>query len=220
MEERKYTYNKIGEPEIDNLLDQVEKALGFQLFIWQRQYIYTGKKEWIGGRWTGKTTALILRELLIFTEDDEPLDLICPLTKRAQLYKEEMRKIQQKLDHFLIPTRKVWYDETDKIGSKSFEMDVTTLYPSFEHYLEKIGAFEDDVILRNLKAYGITKENLVHNLYRIQVFSFAETKQIECLKKLFLVDGEYAFTLCKTTNMKTDRTEIRCTVWVEKEENV
>lgn len=33
MDDRNYPYNKVGDLYIDELLDRVEEALGFQLFI-------------------------------------------------------------------------------------------------------------------------------------------------------------------------------------------
>lgn len=225
MEERKYPYNKVGDPYIDELLDRVEEALGFQLFIWQRQYIWTGKTEWVGGRWTGKTTAYILRTLLRFTENDEPLDMICPSTKQGEIFKKDMKDLQKKLDEFGISTRKVWYNKEDRELQKekkqekshSVEIDVSMLYPDITKVFKTIMLSEDDIILKQLKEYGITKGNILRNLGRVQVLCCPPYGEKACMKKRFLVDGDYAFTLIYKTELKNEGQTMTCSIDVEED---
>lgn len=229
MEPRKYPYTKIGEPHIDDLLDRVEEALGFQLFIWQRQYIWTGDNCWVGGRWTGKTTAHILRTLLIFKEEDGPLDMTRPLTARERLYKEEMKAINQKLDYFRIPTREVWYNieyksirQEKKTKRQAIGIDVIDLFPNVINKItQQMQIAENDIVYYKLKEYGITKDNLVNNMQRVQVFSlYPANTENNCLKKRFLIDGFYAFTVCYKTTLDSDGYMLKGDVWIEEEENV
>lgn len=228
MDDRNYPYNKVGDLHIDELLDRVEEALGFQLFIWQRQYIWTGKTEWVGGRLTGKTTAYILRSLLRFTENDGPLDMIRPSTKRGELYKEQMNDIQKKLDYFGIPTRKVWYNKEDRElqedkkqeKSRLIDIDISMLYPDITKVVKSIMLSEDDIILKQLKEYGITKGNILRNLGRVQVLCCPPYGEKACVKKRFLVDGTYAFTLIYKTELKNDGQIMERSIYVEKEKNV
>ena len=62
-----WIYRPINEPDLENTLEAVEKALGFKLFVWQKTFIATGVF-----RQYGATTAKILRELLAV--DARPLD--------------------------------------------------------------------------------------------------------------------------------------------------
>lgn len=96
-----WIYNPVNEPDLDNTLAAVEKALGFKLFIWQKTFIATGKF-----RRYGATTAEILRELLAV--DERPLDYTAPPGScMAALYRAELLKIKEKLDVAGVPTRKV-----------------------------------------------------------------------------------------------------------------
>lgn len=57
----------------DLILYQVEKALGFELYDWQKAYII-GESDWVmPGRGNGRTTAYILRTLL--RAGEEPIKL-------------------------------------------------------------------------------------------------------------------------------------------------
>ena len=37
-----WIYRPINEPDLENTLEAVEKALGFKLFVWQKTFIATG----------------------------------------------------------------------------------------------------------------------------------------------------------------------------------
>lgn len=98
-----WIYRPINEPDLENTLAAVEKALGFKLFIWQKTFIATGIF-----RQYGETTAKILRELLAV--DARPLDYTNKNpggSIRAAFYREELLKIKEKLDAAGVPTRKV-----------------------------------------------------------------------------------------------------------------
>lgn len=91
--------------ERDSLVDfnAVEKALGFRLFGWQKDYILSGCA--YAGRRTGKTTAEILHQLLSINE--EPIDFTRPApSHRIAIIRGEYRDIWEK-------TSKSWNrDET------------------------------------------------------------------------------------------------------------
>ena len=85
----------------------MEKALGFDLFIWQKMYIKTGEY-----RKSGMMTAHILKELLDVSA--KPIDFIKPSwSSREDFYRTELRHIKQKLDDAGIPTRSVWFSKED-----------------------------------------------------------------------------------------------------------
>lgn len=96
-----WIYRPINEPDLENTLAAVEKALGFKLFVWQKTFIATGTF-----RQYGATTAEILRELLAV--DAQPLDYTTsPGSHMGAFYREELLKIKEKLDAAGVPTRKV-----------------------------------------------------------------------------------------------------------------
>lgn len=85
-------------PEI---IEKVEKALGFKLFYWQKTYILN---RWF--RAYGETTAKILRDLL--HTEEPPLDFRRPPSSREDYcYRQDLIDIKQKLDSAGIPTREV-----------------------------------------------------------------------------------------------------------------
>lgn len=95
-------------PYMEKQLEAVEKALGFKLFVWQKTFIVTGHF-----RQYGKTTAEILKDLLAI--DDEPLDYSArPGNARAQFYRDETKKIKEKLDAAGIITRTVFFTKGEK----------------------------------------------------------------------------------------------------------
>lgn len=98
--------------ELDNIISQIEDALGFKLYIWQKTYIQYGEM-----RKTGKTTAYILRQLL--NTDNDPLDLSTQrdYARNAdrianvyyKTYKTMVKEIYEKLVRKGIPVRKVFF---------------------------------------------------------------------------------------------------------------
>lgn len=96
-----WIYAPINEPDLENTLEAVEKAMGFKLFVWQKTFIATGVF-----RRYGATTARILQELLAV--DDEPLNYTTrPISRMDDFYRAELLKIKEKLEAAGIPTRKV-----------------------------------------------------------------------------------------------------------------
>ena len=92
----------------EELFKQVENALGFKLFAWQKTYILYGMY-----RRTGKTTAECLRELL----DDEhcPIDYTHPpRNPREEIHRKELLKIKKKLDDAGIRTNPILRTQRDK----------------------------------------------------------------------------------------------------------
>lgn len=99
----------VGDPEWDNLFEEVEKALGFKLFYWQKTYVIRTAL-----RRCGSTTAYILRDLL-FDIGATPIDYTKPTSdKRNKFYRDELFKIKEKLDKAGIKTREVWLCKAEK----------------------------------------------------------------------------------------------------------
>lgn len=91
--------------------DAIEKALGFRLFAWQKDYIITGCA--YAGRRTGKTTAEILHQLL--SVDEEPIDFSKPAPiKRIDIIRQYYHDIWEKLHDAGIPMRPVFWSKNDK----------------------------------------------------------------------------------------------------------
>lgn len=90
-----------GDPALETVLEAVEKALGFKLFIWQKTFIERGTF-----RRYGATTAEVLKDLLQVNEP--PLDYTMPSRNRMEdFYRRELLDIKERLDAAGIPTRKV-----------------------------------------------------------------------------------------------------------------
>lgn len=95
-------------PQEQELFAAVEKALGFKLYFWQKFYILNGNF-----RRFGKTTAEILRDL-INPYDSSPVDFTrTPHSQQEAFYREELRKIQQRLIACGIQTRPVFWSHKD-----------------------------------------------------------------------------------------------------------
>ena len=90
-------------PEHEELFKRIEAALGFNLFVWQKSFIVMGHF-----RQYGETTARILRELL--DTEAVPLDYTrrC-MSHREDFYRQELRKIQERLKDAGIKTRVVFW---------------------------------------------------------------------------------------------------------------
>lgn len=80
---------------------EIEEAMGFKLFIWQKYFIVRGKY-----RRTGLTTAKAIRRLL---KKDEPLDMrnYRPTNSEERFEMEETLKIYEKLQAAGVETCKV-----------------------------------------------------------------------------------------------------------------
>lgn len=101
-------YGRQFAPDQEKMFDDIEKALGFRLFTWQKTYISMGTF-----RCFGKTTAECLKELL--ETEKEPLDYSKPWKNpREHIHREEMKRIKEKLDAAGIQTRIVFWNQIDK----------------------------------------------------------------------------------------------------------
>ena len=106
----KWIFGELPDPKWNKTIEEVEKALGFKLFYWQKTFILHACS-----RRTGSTTALILRDLLRDTEAT-PIDYTRPApSKQNDNYRHDLLKIKEKLDKAGIKTREVWRCQDDKI---------------------------------------------------------------------------------------------------------
>ena len=88
-------------PDEVEMLEKVEKALGFKLFFWQKTYILRGFF-----RRSGETTAIVLRDLL--QTNRPPIDFTeLPRTKKEEIYRHELMKTKEQLDEAGVETRQV-----------------------------------------------------------------------------------------------------------------
>lgn len=76
----------------DSLFEQIEEALGFRLFFWQKTYIMG-----LGYRHSGQTTADVLRNL-VGECISEPIYLKRPKNHMEDFYQHELIEIKRKLD--------------------------------------------------------------------------------------------------------------------------
>lgn len=111
-----WIYETYFDQEREELYKRIEKALGFKLFAWQKSYIETGFF-----RKYGNTTAVCLANLL--DVDGKPIDFTAmPTSNRADIYRRELRSIQEKLTEAGIPTRTIFWCEADKQRYKEREI--------------------------------------------------------------------------------------------------
>lgn len=107
-QEYKWQHRTIGQPELDKLFEQINEALGIELWIWQKTYMTTGIYRQIGA-----TTAEHLR-LLLF-DGTEPLDYSRPSKNaREENEKKQLREIYEKLNKAGIKTRTVFWSRKEK----------------------------------------------------------------------------------------------------------
>lgn len=95
-------------PGEEEIFGEIEKALGFKLFAWQKTYILQGDF-----RQFGETTARCLKKLLFDVSD--PLDLSGPKDRKSQRECEMLRDIKKRLEEAGIKTRTVYFTKEDKI---------------------------------------------------------------------------------------------------------
>lgn len=99
---------------MEKTYEAIEKALGFDLFIWQKTYIERGIM-----RKYGKTTAEILRALL--DVESAPIDFsFPPKSNLEKIYRKELYEIKCKLTNAGIQTRIVFWNIADKIRFNKF----------------------------------------------------------------------------------------------------
>ena len=95
-------------PEEERIFETIEKALGYELFVWQKTYIISGNF-----RQYGATTAIILRELLNINEPPIDHTIRCK-NESERLYREELKKMKEILENEGIQTRTVFFSNEDK----------------------------------------------------------------------------------------------------------
>ena len=116
--------------------DAVEKALGFRLFGWQKDYILSGCA--YASRRTGKTTAEILHQLLSVNE--EPIDFSRPApSKRIAIVRQDFRDIWEKLRADGIEMRQVFWSEEDK---KKYEIESMNKFNPYKYDGEVFAKYE------------------------------------------------------------------------------
>lgn len=95
-------------PDYEEIFERIEGAMGFKLLVWQKAFIVTGHF-----RQYGETTAMILRELLDVTAS--PIDFTArPMSNKEVFYRQEMKKIQEKLKTAGIETRIIFWNAADR----------------------------------------------------------------------------------------------------------
>ena len=105
----------------------VEKALGFQLFSWQKEFIDLGCG--YADRRTGKTTAQILRQLLQI--DEKPIDFSRPApSKRIDIVRQDFRDIWEKLRDAGFDVRPVFWSKEDK---KKYEIESMNKFDPYKY---------------------------------------------------------------------------------------
>lgn len=88
------------EPDMEQQFEAIEKALGFELFVWQKTYIERGEF-----RQFGKTTAEAIRELIVpgnIINYSEP-----PRNSRERFHRRILFEIKQKFEESGIKTNPV-----------------------------------------------------------------------------------------------------------------
>lgn len=107
-EEYEWHHSPLCNEEYDTLFERINKALGIELWIWQKTYITMGVYRQIGA-----TTAESIR-LLLFS-GETPLDLSKPATNnRERIEREQLRDIYEKLNAAGIKTRRVFWNKQEK----------------------------------------------------------------------------------------------------------
>lgn len=98
-----WIYSDGSNPQYHEFFESLENALGFKLFVWQKEYILTGRF-----RRCGETTASILRTLLSPDANLTELDFAhVPRNPQVDFRRKEILKIKEKLDSAGISTNPV-----------------------------------------------------------------------------------------------------------------
>lgn len=97
-----WIYKSVTNPVWDSVFEQIEEALGFKLFFWQKTYIMG-----LGYRHSGQTTADILRKLAGDCVISGPIYLERPKNRMEHIYQNELIRIKRKLDDKGIISRSI-----------------------------------------------------------------------------------------------------------------
>lgn len=115
--------------------DDVEKALGFRLFGWQKSYILHQ-----GFRRMGKTTAEILQMLFDKEQYDNPIDFSePPRNNRLRIFRQAFRDIWEKLQDAGIEMRPVFWSIEDK---KKYEKESMNKSDPYKYAREAFAKYE------------------------------------------------------------------------------
>lgn len=199
LDERVHGSNRLWGDEWEKTFNDVEKALGFELFHWQKEYIATGNRM-IDGRRTGQTTASILFQLLNMVYG-EPLDCSDVSDSRGMCYKKQMCDIKTKLDTVGIKTRRVWFTNEAKwayLAAKR-EKELDTYEYGITQIANTLSGNLNIFIQKCLSGYGLTDIKEIANRVRIEDVSCKEPIN---LKYRFYIDDEYKFTIVSEREMK------------------
>lgn len=183
----------------------IEKALGYKLFVWQKLWI-DDVCEVYGQRRTGKTVAEALKLLLTGVEK-KPMDFsIMTSNPQNRIFKDTVFDMRQRLDEAGIKTRPVFFSVAEKREYYQKQEEkrmafLNTVNSCIYEMIDKLIKEEDELLYRCLYSYGITKENLLNNIDRIECRE-ANDGGTGSVKR-FYIDGKYAFTIRRVSTMFT-----------------
>lgn len=166
----------------DKAFKEVERALGFRLFAWQKDFIQQTDPVNYGRR-SGKTTAYILK-LLLSNVDGRPLDFSRrPNSKRDDFFRKELISVKKKLDEAGVPTRKMFFSEKEKLASENHISDSEKIYYK--------------LVQKGLREYGLSARIYFGSPAYFSKISKTETYNAETntTYEHYYVDGTYAFTI-------------------------
>lgn len=96
-----WIYGTYFEPELEALFEDIEKAIGFKLFVWQKSIIAQGKM-----RRAGQSTAWVLKELVM--PRCSPIDHTTQHINSSHKFDRKMQlDIKQQLDNAGILTNPI-----------------------------------------------------------------------------------------------------------------
>lgn len=187
--------------------DAIERALGFKLFVWQKMWV-DDLCDVYGQRRTGKTVADCLK-ILLAGDMSKLIDMSMPPTNaQNKMFRDTLLDIKKKLDKAGVETRPVFFSEMDKKEYYKKQKEKESILSNTLHYnihkmTEKLIKDENELLYRCLYSYGITKENLLNNIDRIELREVTDFG-INSVKR-FYIDGKYAFTIKRVSTMITNK---------------
>lgn len=133
--DEEWIHAEVPDREWNAIFEEIEMALGFRLFIWQKHYIMTGKF-----RCYGATTAQVLRDLIVDV-DAEPLNFRKIHGLKDVQYECELGQIKRKLDAAGIPTRRIYFGQgvrhRDISGKNEEQPSISTRYIDYVYNILK-----------------------------------------------------------------------------------
>lgn len=231
-DEDDWIHRPVSDPRWNRKFKEIEEALGFKLFIWQKSYIMEGKY-----RQYGRTTAEILEELL--DANATPLDYTKNRSRsvKEDFYRCELREIKSKLNEAGIPTRPVFFSIDDKLAweyeetkkkaeeeeKKTYKapftdmispekiqaavgLDPTNTDPvcnNFGDLIKRCSTSYDDFLLECFKPFGVTKDNILSWIDRIHKEEYHDI-EANIIYHRYFIDSVYAFTVSVTCSISDD----------------